>query len=153
MLKIKSAKFNSILSIVRLYLFILLLVHVVSCVWYGAITSSSSGWWLETDMNNKSLFQRYTTVFVHCLGLIIRSSPHPPVTAREEICASLISLVGACVQGTVFGQVAHLIASINGQNAQFNKQMGDIRERMNYHNFPTTLQVRAGPYGCRSRRS
>jgi hypothetical protein len=103
-------------------------------------------WSVEALFPQKNILERYCTVFYHCLGLMIRSSPHAAITYKEELFAVLSSLIGACIQGTVFGQVAHLIASMNGQSTAFQRQMQDIRDRMNYHKFPQYLQDRIAEY-------
>jgi hypothetical protein len=141
LLSFRNAKFASVLAIIRLYALILLVVHWNSCIWFALITSPSSRWFVNSGMPDKNAFEQYTTVYFHNLGLLIRSSSYPPQTPTEEIFCIIISLLGACVQGTVFGQVAHLIASIDGQAALFNRQMRDIGDRMNYHGFPEMLQV------------
>ena len=63
----------------------------------------------------------------------------------------VMTLVGACVQATVFGQVAHLIASLDGQATQFKRQISSIVDSMQYHEFPEALKV--GNLGSRTSQS
>jgi hypothetical protein len=53
-----------------------------------------------------------------------------------------MTVAGACVQATVFGQFAAHIASLSGQSSLFTRQIGTILESMNYHDFPVSLKVR-----------
>ena len=53
----------------------------------------------------------------------------------------VITVVGACVQAVVFGQFAHLIASLDGQSSQFKRQITTIVDSMMYHDFPESLKV------------
>ena len=57
------------------------------------------------------------------------------------MCAMFLTLVGACVQATVFGQFAYLIASLDGQATQFKRQISSIVDSMRYHDFPESLKV------------
>ena len=53
-----------------------------------------------------------------------------------------MTLIGAGVQATVFGQFAHLIASLDGQATNFKRQMASVVDSMAYHSFPDSLKVR-----------
>ena len=54
-----------------------------------------------------------------------------------------MTLTGACVQATVFGQFAHLISSLDSQATQFKRQLSSIVDSMSYHGFPESLRVSA----------
>ena len=60
---------------------------------------------------------------------------------QEELFGIAMTLIGACVQATVFGQFAHLIASLDGQATQFKRQISGIVDTMRYHDFPESLNV------------
>ena len=60
---------------------------------------------------------------------------------QEELFTTVVTLLGCCVQATVFGQFAHLIAALDGGATTFKRQISDMVDSMAYHDFPSSLKV------------
>ena len=55
-------------------------------------------------------------------------------------------LIGAFVYATIFGQVAHLVASMSRGVSEFNQHMDYMYDRMEYHGLPPSLKSRVASY-------
>ena len=137
---------------------------------YGIILGQNVNgpWGVSAGLPGRNDLQVYITCLKHVLTSLLRSAANPAITTQvrqglcfptqhepqfqtldtfaashlqEELFAIALTLAGACVQATVFGQFAHLIASLDGQATHFKRQLSGIVDSMSYHGFPESLRV------------
>lgn len=162
---VNQMQFGNLFGIVRLYAMILLLCHWLACLWYPIVsipdrvsrgeivdsswasTSGIRGFVFDEDtqewtQGERNLGHDYLVSFLIVALLLFRTQRYPTVHPIEEVFVLLTVLLGAAVQATVFGQIAHLISTMNRGQSAFEGRLKDITERMRYHRVPGELQHR-----------
>merc|ERR1711871_1172164 len=99
-----------------------------------------NSWFYENGLQDMDLTARYINCASTTLLFALRTSHRPPSTTTEEAFVAFCVLLGACVNATIFGQVAHLIASMNAANAAYQLKLQSVNEHMMYHKIPKPLQ-------------
>lgn len=146
-------KFANIWGILRLYMFVILLSHWLGCGWYVLTWESEVDsdltvtTWLEAaGLAGQGMGSQYLSVLLAALLMLFRTIATPPQTDGEILYMTFVVLLGACVHATIFGQVAHLVASMNSGDARHTQQMQKMHEQMRYHHLPRVLQERVSLY-------
>ena len=91
--------------ILMLMLFMTFFVHVISCLWF--LISSSSGGWLESKgYHRDTAWEELYGVNFYAALMMLMGDSTDPITQGELAYSSCIVLLGACMNATIFANVA-----------------------------------------------
>jgi len=131
----------SAFRLLRLMSVVLILIHWTACAWmvisYTHIEESE----IQTT------WEQYSTCFFQAAAMLFGQGLFTvPTTIKQELFASVMTLVGAALQATAFGSVAVLLATFDEEEAQYNKRMVDIGRRMRQLDITPKLQNKVLSY-------
>lgn len=111
----------------RIVLLVLLtgfIVHSISCVWY-VVASGDGGYLDDAGLRNLRWYDQYLDNYYTTLMMVMGDSTSP-ITKLEKWFASTIVLTGACLNATIFANVASYVAQIGATNAQHKSRIESI---------------------------
>ena len=119
--------------IVMLMCIMTLFVHWISCVWF-LIARADGGWLRDCETGaclpeGLSWFDMYLTCFYSSLMMVMGDGVSPQ-TNGEHVFASIISLLGACMNAVIFANVAALVAQMGEAYTRHKLRMDAITEAM-----------------------
>eukprot|EP00736_Rhodelphis_marinus_P009441 Rmarinus@m.25663 len=142
-----------LLRFLRFTFFILVLAHIVGCMFYligdSSLNDGSSSSWIRdygieySDMGTKyvaSIYWAFTTLTTVGYGDII------PQTDSERVYALFAMVMGASIFGYIVGNLASLFTSSNKQIQQRKEQMKEVISFMKEKHLPKDLQERIWQY-------
>ena len=80
------------------------------------------------------------------MGILLGLDIYMPQTQSERYFTAAFALLGACVQATVFGSVAVLIAGIDAEETSFRKKVAEASAKMRQLGLPPWLRKRVTEY-------
>lgn len=147
-------KFASAWRLVRIFALILLLTHIIGCMWHLLTTLqpvagdevTGNDWASLHFTAAEGTYERYTKSFYVGLLMLVGEDVSP-VTSSEEIFVSVILMFGSVVTAVVVGNVSNLIASVNANRfSNWNKRMRQIDEYMRFLGIPAPMQAAVQKY-------
>jgi hypothetical protein len=126
-----------------------ILAHWSGCVWHGAlddIDGEGESWLRTISEERRSTPWRVYITTLNAAFLMLYGENVGATTTKEEIVSMLLMLVGACVQATLFGQVALLISNSNSIYGKFKEMQEVMHENMEALDLPEGLQHRVSNY-------
>jgi hypothetical protein len=115
-----------------------ILTHWSACMWHAALDDSSDDTgqsWLRNISEDRQ--QNPWRLYVTCANaafLMLYGENIGATTTKEEMVSMLLMLIGACVQATIFGQVALLISNNNSIIGKFKEKQEVMNENMEVMN-------------------
>jgi len=141
------SRWTSIVKMMRLVLVVLLLAHLMACIWFSlSDTSTPHGGFLAQEY-----FSDPDTIYLralyHTIAMLISDQGGvEPLTRADFIFCSICMMSGAVAISIVFGQMALIISNMNSQKSVFQKKMETLHTTMKYLNLPESLKQRVFKY-------
>ena len=108
--------------IIMLMVMMAVFVHWISCLWYAVASADPDGFLerkgVAKDPWHEQYFENYYTSLMMVMGDSIF-----PITSWEKLFASLVVLVGACANATIFANVAAYVAQIGMMSARHKQRI------------------------------
>jgi potassium voltage-gated channel Eag-related subfamily H protein 6 len=131
----------SAFRLIRLILVVLMIIHWTACAWMVISYShvEESEW--------QTVWEQYSTCFFQAAAMLFSQGLFTtPITIKQELFSSFMTLIGAALQATAFGSVAVLLATFDEEEAHYNKWMVDIGRRMRQLDLTPKLQNKVLSY-------
>ncbi len=127
----------------------MILTHWSACIWHAALDDSDDAGqsWLRniSEDRQKTPWRLYVTC-ANGAFLMLCGENIGATTTKEEMVSMLLMLIGACVQATIFGQVALLISNSNSIIGKFKEKQEVMNENMEALNLPKSIRQRVHNY-------
>ena len=138
----------NVFHIIRLYFFMLLAVHWLSCIWYPLVRSQGTLYLhadLEDEQETLRMRSAYLLSFYNSLLLMTGEDLDAYSDAERLFCSIALSL-GVCFYGFIIGNVMMLLNNMDAMR-QFHREKIDVLKRTcTYLGLPASLQSRVGNY-------
>lgn len=131
----------------KLILYLSVAMHWVACLYYtiSEYEGLGSNEWVygETEKGGDSFTRKYVKSFYWSVLTLMTIGETPsPQTNIEYIFTGFMFLLGIFVFATVVGNVGDVISNMNAPRTNFQGRMDSIKQFMEHHNVPQTLQTR-----------
>eukprot|EP00928_Gymnodinium_smaydae_P071967 TRINITY_DN55422_c0_g1_i1.p1 TRINITY_DN55422_c0_g1~~TRINITY_DN55422_c0_g1_i1.p1 ORF type:complete len:789 (+),score=99.47 TRINITY_DN55422_c0_g1_i1:54-2420(+) len=138
-----------ILSLLRLAVNIVVMVHLLACAWYALGEGEANGWVHREGLLNMSLGNRYLYSFQWSMARV-----HPSTfgnflnleTVQERIFGIMVSLVAICGGGVLVSCITNKMAQLQAFRQQRVRKLWVIREYMRGHPISGKLSARVKKY-------
>ncbi|XP_068689306.1 cyclic nucleotide-gated channel alpha-3-like [Montipora foliosa] len=131
----------------KLILYLSVAMHWVACLYYtiSEYEGLGSNDWVYTETNQGG--DRFTRKYIKSfywsvLTLMTIGETPSPQTNIEYIFTGCMFLLGIFVFATVVGNVGDVISNMNAARTNFQARMDSIKQYMEHHKVPDTLQTR-----------
>lgn len=152
---LKNVKYANALRIVRLFLGLITVTHLLGCLWQVVNLLETGESWMEgtadpfddfsPQLSGMDVGERYVhNMYTMMLALI--GEDIGPVTDAERAILIFFLLMGSVMTAVIFGNVAALIASLGARDAACRAKMDAIRERMRFLKISRALQDKVQHY-------
>lgn len=131
----------------KLILYLSVAMHWVACLYYTISEYEGLGsndWvYTETEQGGDHFTRKYVKSFYWSVLTLMTIGETPsPQTNIEYIFTGFMFLLGIFVFATVVGNVGDVISNMNAARTNFQARMDSIKQFMEHHNVPHTLQTR-----------
>lgn len=138
----------NIFRIVRLLGFVVVVLHWVASVYGIIIQIPSSNWIMDKvgkSIDDAGVYEKY---FSCAYGAIIMlfAGDFTPTNEIERSYGIFMSIIGAVIQATIFGNVAMLISNTNANALAWRKKMDDVNEWMRHNSLEPEIRKRVRMY-------
>lgn len=131
------------LGIVKLTIGILLLNHLIACIWFALGVSSASGWVKKCRMNDKDWGFQYSTSLHWSLTQFTPASmeivPQTPTERGYNIVVIIIALV---IFSSFVSSITNAMTSLRNINSEYTKQLLVFQRYLRFRKVPIELSVR-----------
>ena len=133
-----------ILKLVKLTFFLLLYVHIQSCLWYGIIRHDKMwmpvmntiyGWQNKSIFTESLYYQYWICTYTSCLYLM--GNDLQPRGLLQIVIGTLFNASGAIILANLFGELAVLVRELNSRNLALTKKMTSAKTAMRSIGIPT----------------
>ncbi|CAK4155438.1 unnamed protein product [Aphanomyces euteiches] len=123
------------------------MIHLMSCVWYGAVAGPMWLAWIETNYKSpsRSIQSTYMLSFYSMLTTTMGQS-NTLYTNAEYVFSCCVMIQGCLLMAVVFGDVGDLISNYYEDVNNYRQKMESLLASMNLMHLPTTLQSRINEY-------
>ncbi|KAG9410489.1 hypothetical protein AC1031_018529 [Aphanomyces cochlioides] len=123
------------------------MIHLMSCVWYGAVAGPMWLAWIETNYKSpsRSIHSTYMLSFYSMLTTTMGQS-NTLYTNAEYVFSCCVMIQGCLLMAVVFGDVGDLISNYYEDVNNYRQKMESLLASMNLMHLPTTLQSRINEY-------
>lgn len=131
----------------KLILYLSVAMHWVACLYYTISEYEGLGtndWvYTETEKGGDHFTRKYVKSFYWSVLTLMTIGETPsPQTNIEYIFTGCMFLLGIFVFATVVGNVGDVISNMNAARTNFQARMDSIKQFMEHHKVPHTLQTR-----------
>jgi len=141
-----SQKMLLLLSIMKISLSVLLIAHIIACLWYGLghaeAEDDSKGWLEVSELEGAPLPARYTCSLHWAITQFVGSAYLHPVSDVERIFATFVLLfayvASAGFVSSITASMTRLIVISNAQGTQFSL----LRRYLRHHHISADLALR-----------
>ncbi|KAL9957859.1 hypothetical protein ACROYT_G034809 [Oculina patagonica] len=135
------------LRVFKLIMYLSVAMHWVACLYYTISEYEGLGtndWvYTETEKGGDHFTRKYVKSFYWSVLTLMTIGETPsPQTNLEYIFTGCMFLLGIFVFATVVGNVGDVISNMNAARTNFQARMDSIKQFMEHHNVPHTLQTR-----------
>eukprot|EP00439_Symbiodinium_sp_Y106_P053076 s407_g7.t1 len=122
---------------------ILLMQHVLACIWYKVGVVSDEGWVSQFDYTEKDLDYRYTTSlhWMFC-QLGFGSTGIEGSTTLERVYGLIVAFLALVVFSTLLGAITSLTNQLNKASEERKHQFRQLRKYLNQHHINEDLCLR-----------
>ncbi|CAK4734127.1 unnamed protein product [Aphanomyces euteiches] len=123
------------------------MIHLMSCVWYGAVAGPMWLAWIETNYKSpsRSIQSTYMLSFYSMLTTTMGQS-NTLYTNAQYVFSCCVMIQGCLLMAVVFGDVGDLISNYYEDVNNYRQKMESLLASMNLMHLPTTLQSRINEY-------
>eukprot|EP00928_Gymnodinium_smaydae_P024661 TRINITY_DN19893_c0_g1_i1.p1 TRINITY_DN19893_c0_g1~~TRINITY_DN19893_c0_g1_i1.p1 ORF type:complete len:796 (-),score=106.34 TRINITY_DN19893_c0_g1_i1:307-2628(-) len=138
-----------VISVFRLALNMILMIHLLACAWYALGDSSEDGWVHREGLSGMPFGDRYLYSFQWSMARV-----HPSTfgiflkleTVQERIFGIIVSLVAICGGGVLVSCITNKMAQLQAFRQQRVRKLWVIREYMRGHPISSKLSARVKKY-------
>eukprot|EP01029_Cantina_marsupialis_P018244 TRINITY_DN4181_c0_g1_i1.p1 TRINITY_DN4181_c0_g1~~TRINITY_DN4181_c0_g1_i1.p1 ORF type:complete len:1155 (-),score=315.82 TRINITY_DN4181_c0_g1_i1:307-3627(-) len=142
----ENFKHANLWRVFRLYVYVIIVMHMCSCTLAYLADQDGSNWFfVELGQDFPPAQDKYAA----CLFTTVQSlfgGRVEPTTNSERYYFSVVRLVGAAVQATIFGNIAMLLANSNALSLKWRQHMDRVNESMRHMQIPRDIQERVRQY-------
>ena len=136
--------------ILRLLGMFVILAHWCGCAWHSVLDDNDENGnesWLDSisEERRSTPLSLYVTT-LNAAFLMLYGENVGATTTKEEVVSMLLMLIGACIQATLFGQVALLISNSNSTIGKYQEKQEIMNENMDALHLPKSVKQRVQNY-------
>ncbi|RHY91513.1 hypothetical protein DYB37_002919 [Aphanomyces astaci] len=121
------------------------IIHVMACVWYGAVASPQWLAWIETNYKDKAATNPYVLSYFSMLTTTMGQSNN--LYTNTEYAFSCCCMIQGCLlMAVVFGDVGDLISNYYEDQNNYHHKMESLLASMALMHIPSDLQTRISDY-------
>ncbi|CAE7941398.1 Kcnh1, partial [Symbiodinium sp. KB8] len=122
---------------------ILLMQHVMACIWYKVGVVSNEGWVSQFEFSEKNMDYRYTTAlhWMFC-QLGFGSTGIEGSTTLERVFGLIVAFLALVVFSTLLGAITSLTNQLNKASEERKHQFRQLRKYLNQHHINEDLSLR-----------
>ena len=136
----------------KLVFFLGLYLHMMGCLWWFIVTSTSDEWmppmdyvWVATDIYEKDLWTQYLFSLYHSVLMLTGNDLGPRGNLQVLFIASAVTL-GAIINAVLFGELAMIVSTMNVRNAKFLEKLEMAQTAMRNIELPSDMQFQIQQY-------
>jgi len=120
---VRSETASLVVSICKIFFFVVCLLHLISCAWYGTGDLNSEGGWIRlAELENEGLWYRYATCVHWSLTQFVGNMEIYPTNEQERTYAIFVLfiafMVSAAAVGSITSSMTRLQIIASGRSAQ-----------------------------------
>ncbi|RQM22402.1 hypothetical protein B5M09_008796 [Aphanomyces astaci] len=133
---------QSVLSLVKILLFLLFLAHLVACVWFYVAQISTYSWsntlgYMINDHPNMVTLQYLSSLYWAIVTMTtVGYGDITPKTKTELIIAMFVMIIGVSMFGYVIGNITSLVDNINASSRMQSQHITTLKEYVIVRNLP-----------------
>ncbi|KAF0714357.1 hypothetical protein AaE_011592 [Aphanomyces astaci] len=133
---------QSVLSLVKILLFLLFLAHLVACVWFYVAQISTYSWsntlgYMINDHPNMVTLQYLSSLYWAIVTMTtVGYGDITPKTKTELIIAMFVMIIGVSMFGYVIGNITSLVDNINASGRMQSQHITTLKEYVIVRNLP-----------------
>jgi len=144
--RVNSNYFILVMGLTKLILCVIILNHLLGCIWYGLGRSSDDGWAQAASMNNGSLPYRYLTSVHWALTQFQASMEINPVTTNERGFAVAVVLIALILFSSFLSSITNLMMQLQSLREEKTHKEQVLRGYLQENRITTQLSVRVKKY-------
>ncbi|OWZ23495.1 Voltage-gated Ion Channel [Phytophthora megakarya] len=146
------SRYSHLLRIVWIVGTVMVIAHCIACCWrlllidaadadLSSVSEGTCGAPVDTNVE----LEVYTECFYAAMQLLLGQSITTH-SARENVFASCVNLLGSIVLAVIFGEVAMLVANFNANSTTYQRKMESVFAGMTKMQLPASLRERIHQY-------
>lgn len=134
-----------IASIVKMLLALLLINHIVACLWWGASSTETNSWVHVYNFDNVSVYYQYLSSFHWSITQFTPASMHiQPQNTRERLYAVTVVIFGLVCFSYLIGSITGLLSQL--RSLQDDSHFWKVRRFLRQHSVDKVLATKIEKY-------
>lgn len=145
--RISSEYIVIMMNIVKLIIIIVLLGHLIACVWYAIGDSEANGWVSFFDLHSEPVEYRYLTSLHWALTQFTPATQDiKPCNSLERLIATVVLLCGLIINAFFISSITAAMARLRHLRSNANMQLSILRRYLRQRQVRWQLSVRVRKY-------